>query len=460
MKNVTKQDLLWLGTYATFYMHGVQPYDIQRAFDSDDELFDQLRDQLAQHPYGDQVGYAKASMTVQNIVSGVSLGTSIIPGYGAIIAAACQLVGVVVNAIIKAQSQKECDEASELPHGTTFYKTEKNHRRAIVGINPPGNVDREPNRCWYHHWGGGKSDVEARWGFMVHYTNDGAWINKIGTGSAVGVGGRVSSGETKGCHQKYYNLIYSPRLPGMPADPDNHSDKDLSPEYLRRQEAVTLYLGWLKNKMSYPTLACMENALKSEPGPPYPYTVCKSATSMCREQESTPFLDPTLGGVLTVESHTPWRRVRASLWYASIRAMFDAVVKMSQALGPGRAQAAWLGSKAPQTAYDAYLGKSNNGVTSKQIEAWPEYPIAKVMSWGQLKDLHRRLAIAMDTLIVRQQRIGGATQSLIIRANAASLWRPPVPSKRPAWLPSTPVLVGVGGAAILAGYLIWRARRE
>jgi hypothetical protein len=467
MKNSTKQDLLWLNLYGTFYVGGMQPYDIEHILDSPEMGWENMHGLFGSVAWGDQAGFAQASQIVSNTIKGLSLTTSVLStvvastaatGVGAVVGAGLIVAGAVINAVIKAVADRACDDSKSLPNRETYFLNKRNHFRGIVGINAPKLTDRIGGSCKYRDWGGSNSSTQGREGSLISYTNDGGWVHRYPRGSVIGVMGRTYGGSTSGCHRYYYDDSHSPRLGRMPQVVGNNpaDEAKLSPEFLQRQKAVSLYLRWLQDDFgAYGLLSCMERALINEAGNPYPYKICTSGPG-CEERASVRELQSKYGSFLEFKGKLPYRRLMASRWYTTIRAMFDASVKMSQAIGVGRASQIFRIAGAEKAA-DALLGKTTNGATAEEIAAWPEWPMAKEMSWKQLKAVHSRLSEEMIRVVAIQARVGRVAPLMIINNHSRLIWTG-TPDRGRVWRPSTPVIVVGVGALAAAGFLWWRSR--
>jgi len=483
MQPKTTNDLRRLELYSTMYLAGLPPADIEIALKklSMDPTFEQM---LSRYTTGDEAHQQMVRNSTDMIFSTVG---SAIPIFGTIL----QIVGGVMGVIINAVQEGDCDSANHCPDKTSHYYKKDNHKRAITGLNPPETARQRQYRykdphavpygsCVIDGWGGMDDTPQAQWAMLLNYTNDGAWIWKKPKGTVVGVQARPTGGINTGCSIHAEKSPIAPRLPG-PVDPtaptvidyrragygdtDRHTvpEHARKTEYVRRQLAVMLYLKWLRTRMRYKTLCCMDQILKGEYGEGSTLYLCNDE-EMCEDADLHKY---TAGGRIELPSFIVRRRQHASRFYASVRAMFEALHTQSRLVGVAKTAAELRRLGAPKAA-KALEGKTKNGATAKEIAAWNMWPVAKELDWIHLTSILDWLAVQARERIKRS--VGEYTSrewrqrpADLVRRQQMLMPRVPPPIYQDSWtdnLPSTPVMVAGGGILALGAYIWWRASQE
>jgi hypothetical protein len=159
--------------------------------------------------------------------------------------------------------------------------------------------------------------------------------------------------------------------------------------------------------------------------------------------------------------------------------MFDVIQKTARSIGGDRVAAIIRKYKnRPNTnlsaaalanvenAAKAVLGQTKNGATAEEIEAWPAWPIAKVMPWDHLVYTLQLLGqelTKLEAAIQTGERITASVGTNKMLLSLQSLR--PNPMERITWVssgwgPSAPVIVIGVVAAGAAAYLIWKAFKD
>lgn len=416
MLSKTRQDLTRLQTYGSMYLGGIHPAAIEQAYVGQSGLFNQIDSALSGLASPELINKQRDAAIVQTVFSSISIVSSalssVTQGYSMIVGAVTSIIGIIISAVFRSQSQTACDDPKCLP-GHTGTDRQKRHRRAIVGLNTPARSwEVYPRYCHTDAYGGTKSSCQARRALLIAYMNDGMWWwgrshgDCLG-GTIIGVMGRVDRGPTKGCHEDYYDLPYTPKLDGMPDHPKG--DRDLSPEFKARQQAVTEVLEWMKDKMTYGLLSCFHNLMHNNPGG-VQYQVCPGAVGECNEASIARYM--RVPGNRYTFPPDPWadnRRI-ASRAYASIRGMFQGLVEMSKRVGVERAKRIIASPpvNAPAAADMLPAAIANQKKAQVDQPPWPEKPVASAMTWEQLKS-----ALWELSYIIRTEVLTGMTGGVI-----------------------------------------------
>jgi hypothetical protein len=236
--NDTQNDMMRLQTYGAMYMANVDPIRIERIYEEQSMQLMNLQDAIAGVAGQPSMEYERAASAVRTafnatagivssttaivaavsgaVAAGSQAGGPIVGAVGAAASAVISIVGGIISTVLSKQAALECDAEKCLERKGTRYN-ETNHRRAIVGIDPPPGADAYTTwSCIIKHWGGTKSHCKARWGYFVEYMNDGSWNYKIGDGTVIGVRGRVKNYRVVPfCNEHKYCGPYFPKEPGV-----------------------------------------------------------------------------------------------------------------------------------------------------------------------------------------------------------------------------------------------------
>lgn len=422
MKGETTADLTRLQTYGALYLGNINPEQIEALYVNPGGLFSQIDDTLANIASPSNMGMHRAasmvdasfktitatttivtavSTAVAATATGVSSAVSSAMGpIGAAVGAVIGIIGTVVTLLLRQRAEAACDSDKCLPKGTGAR--ERRHRRAIVGLNTPARRwEEKEGKCATYPYGGSKNSCHGRRANIVHHTNDGMWwwgrldgFEDCLNGTVIGVMARVDNGQTAGCHRAYYPRPETPKLPGMPDRPTK--DSELSNEFKARQQAVTEVLNWMIDHMSYEVLSCLDNMMHNNTGKPAPHVVCDLRDDICNERQTAKYMRVDNNRHAFPGKYADNRQI-ASRMYASIRAMFQALVEMSQRIGVGKAKAILASDrvKAPDAAavLEDVIAEANK--PQSQQRPWPEKAIAYKMTWGQLKNALREIALQL-----------------------------------------------------------------
>lgn len=492
MKDTTKRDFERLTLYGHLYL--------QRS--STGKVFftpSQIETVLEQVGSGGQIGDLIAQHDIQKVAHDAAVQRAVsdtfnavggmIPVFGSVL----QFIGGIVSLILQA-GNKDCDEA--LYSGADNQRLDKEW---ITGYNISAYEGRcyGRRRCTVRDCGS-----KDRFAELLEHTHDGMWFWRgdwgkcVPAGTVVGVNGRAIGGELAKCDHYFWFDDWTPRLGAPYADPKDipyagvpyagstlpHGnvstwragpqgsgrmpDWAYSKEYLRRQMAVTLYLYWLRHNMDYSILSCMDSVLHYETnaGGGAGYRVCARAPSDCNWEESGCHEWQVARYVpnqnITVDWGVANRRLTASRWYCSVMSMFDNLLKMSVSIGKPRA-AEILRQVGASGAAEVLLDPNKSGnVTQAMTEAWPAYYLAQHVTWQQLKNAVSLMGNEQQNAEQRAIRYGLPKPIRIDPVANLPRTAGLVPSYRPTWLPSTPVLIVGGGLLALGVYLWWRSSQE
>jgi hypothetical protein len=504
MKPMTKSDMMRLQTYGAYYLSGIEPANIENMVRSPSLAMGSLEQALGTASGEGQVqneqqraaGIVQVVFsTVASIIQVVSVAFAPLAVVGAVFG----IVGGIISAVMRRQAAAECDSRTCLDQYTdpenARTDTAKKHRaekrsrhiRAAVGINVSSDAEQlNRSDCRVKHYGGTKSQCESKWGLFSTYMNDGMWWwGKVDafkhqdclSGTVIGVKGRVDSGATKNCHRRMYGNPETPVLAGMAGKP--HSDADLSPEFLARQEAVTQVLQWMaadsatrKRRtagLDYELLSCFQQLFRRHVGGD-DYRVSTQSSLIGDEYQEgsiAHFMGVSEDTYNFGSGATPYNMRIASRIYASIRAMFQGAVAMSRKLGEERAielLAEVIGKHAvfheTHSTFNTDALKWAIRGQKSNTEPWPERPLAMVLGFQDLKEFLRLLAHETAVRVIEAQ-IG--KQRAIMAADAAVQGQPAgfgygvqysaVVRRRMQELATNPRSLGAGG---LGKFSPWR----
>ena len=433
----------------------------------------------------------QSAAAISGIVGTALAGTGVGAVIGALVSAVFAVLGQIISSVLRGKVNIKCDSEDCLPHGGTDGNRAARHKRAIVGVNAPIDAHRRDIfTCQLLHYGSSYySYCVARWGGLSSFMNDGMWwwgkqiaaapppgyawtpYQEVLEGTVIGVKGAVNSGSTKGCHRRMYGRPEIPLVGGMTKKPGPDLYKDggavdegkcggpclsystdytsdavtklfakddsgLSQEYKARQLAVTQVLEWMATHVEYSTLSCINSTLRNiSKGGGGQYVIGEAPPSMPQSQVQALYKEHSLAKYMGLPgnrydySGTSWvpSSKYCSRMYASIRAMFQALVAECNKIGLSKSRELLKGILT-----DKALNKLTSAVKAQQqnIEPWPEKVLADEVNYlhlrkalGKLSEYVYVLALEDPAAMAAYTRRGlprGEQQRIAARA-AASL---------------------------------------